>query len=82
MTKLKSENFTILAVMDPEMHSSQEARAILDLFEGEININEIDTEKGPLKFIKVKKMASQEYSDQESILKKESLEAQNLEKKQ
>ena len=82
MTKLKSENFTILAVMDPEMHSSQEARAILDLFEGEININEIDTEKGPLKFIKVKKMTSQEYSDQESILKRESLEAQKLEKKQ
>jgi hypothetical protein len=38
MTKLKSEGFTTLAVFDPEMHSPQESRAILDLFDGEINI--------------------------------------------
>jgi KaiC/GvpD/RAD55 family RecA-like ATPase len=80
--ELRSAGFTTLAVLDPEMHAPQETRAILDLFEGEINISEIDTGKGPLKFIKVKKMASQKYSEQESILKKESVETQNTEKKQ
>jgi KaiC/GvpD/RAD55 family RecA-like ATPase len=78
--ELRSAGFTTLAVLDPQMHAPQETRAILDLFEGEININEIDTGKGPLKFIKVKKMASQKYLEQESILRKESLEPQNTEK--
>jgi KaiC/GvpD/RAD55 family RecA-like ATPase len=78
--ELRSAGFTTLAVLDPEMHASQETRAILDLFEGEINITEINTGKGPLKFIKVKKMTSQEYSEQESILRKESLEPQNTTK--
>jgi KaiC/GvpD/RAD55 family RecA-like ATPase len=78
--QLRSAGFTTLAVLDPAMHAPQETRAILDLFEGEININEIDTGKGPLRFIKVKKMTSQKYSEQESILKKESLEPQNTEK--
>jgi tetratricopeptide (TPR) repeat protein/KaiC/GvpD/RAD55 family RecA-like ATPase len=73
MTKLKSEGFTTLAVMDPEMHSSQDARAILDLFDGEININEEETEKGLEKRLKIKKMSNQEYLESELPLKKEDL---------
>ena len=76
MTKLKSEGFTTLAVMDPEMHPSQEARAILDLFDGEINIREKETEKGLEKFLKIKKMSNQEYLENELPLKKEDLKKQ------
>jgi len=68
MTKLKSEGFTTLAVMDPEMHSSQDARAILDLFDGEINIHEIETEKGLGKYLKIKKMSNQKYLENELLL--------------
>lgn len=71
MTKLKSEDFTTLAVMDPEMHSSQDARAILDLFDGEINIYEKETEKGLEKFVKIRKMSNQEYLKDELLLTKE-----------
>jgi tetratricopeptide (TPR) repeat protein/KaiC/GvpD/RAD55 family RecA-like ATPase len=71
VTKLKSEDFTILAVMDPEMHSSQDARAILDLFDGEINIVEKETEKGLEKFLTIKKMRNQEYLKSELLLTRE-----------
>jgi len=65
MTKLKSEGFTTLAVMDPEMHSPQEVRAILDLFGGEISIYDKQTEKGSSKFLRIKRMSDQKYMDDE-----------------
>jgi len=71
--ELKSEGFTTLAVMDPEMHSPQEVRAILDLFGGEISIYEQQTEKGVGKFLKIKRMSNQEYLEDELLLTKESL---------
>ena len=73
LTKLKSEGFTTLAVMDPEMHPPQEARAVLDLFEGEINIREKETGKGLEKFLKIKKMSGQKYLQDEVLLKREQL---------
>jgi tetratricopeptide (TPR) repeat protein len=71
VTKLKSEDFTTLAVVDPEMHSSQDARAVLDLFDGEINIREKETDKGSEKFLKIKKMSNQKYLEDELFLRKE-----------
>ena len=70
---LRSEGFTILAVMDPEMHPPQEVRAVLDLFEGQIDIYEKETEKGSEKSLKIKKMSNQEYLEDELPLKKEGL---------
>jgi predicted ATPase/KaiC/GvpD/RAD55 family RecA-like ATPase len=70
MTKLKSEDFTTLAVVDPKMHPSEELYAILGLFEGEINIYEKETEKGSERFLKIKKMSNQKYVDNELLLKK------------
>jgi hypothetical protein len=60
--------------MNPQMHPSEEVHAILDLFEGEINIYEKETEKGLEKFLKVKKMHNQRYVESEMPLKKERLE--------
>jgi tetratricopeptide (TPR) repeat protein len=69
--ELRSEGFTTLAVIDPEMHPPQEVRAILDLFEGEINIYEKETEKGAGRYLKIKKMSNQKYLQNELPLKKE-----------
>ncbi len=68
--ELKSRGFTTLAVMDPGMHSPQEVRAILGLFEGEINIYKKKTRK----FLKIEKMTNQKYLDSELPLRKEKLE--------
>ena len=72
--ELRSRGFTTLALMNPQMHPSEEVHAILDLFEGEINIYEKETEKGLEKFLKVKKMHNQRYVESEMPLKKERLE--------
>jgi len=74
VSELRSNGFTTLAVMDPEMHPSQEVRAVLDLFEGQIDIYDKEPEKGLQKFLKIKKMSNQEYLENELLLKKEDLQ--------
>ena len=72
--ELKSMGFTILAVIDPQMHPSEELHAILGLFEGEISIYEKETEKGLRRFLKIKKMSNQRHMEDELLLKKEELQ--------
>jgi KaiC/GvpD/RAD55 family RecA-like ATPase len=74
MTKLKSEGFTTLAVIDPRIHPSEELYAILGLFDGEMNVYEKETEEGSGKYLKIKKMSNQEYLEKELLLKKEELQ--------
>ena len=71
MTELKSNGFTMLATMNPQLHPTQELQAILDLFDGEINIHEKETEKGPGKCLKIQKMSNHKYLENELLLKKE-----------
>lgn len=71
VTELKSRGFTTLAVMDPQMHSSKEVHAILDLFEGEINIYEREV---GARFLRIKKMYNQRYLEWELHLKREGLD--------
>jgi TolB-like protein/KaiC/GvpD/RAD55 family RecA-like ATPase len=73
--ELQSQGFTVLAIMDPEMHPSQEARAILDLFDGEISIFEREGERGGGKYLKINKMSNQRYLEEELPLRREEPEA-------
>lgn len=66
--ELRSKGFTTLAVMNPQMHPSEEVQAILELFEGEISIHE---KEGLQKTVKIKKMYNQKYLDCELPLRKE-----------
>jgi KaiC/GvpD/RAD55 family RecA-like ATPase len=74
LPELKSAGFTTLAVIDPQMHPSEEIHAIIGLFEGEINLYEKETEKGSEKFLKIKKMANQRYLKDELLLKEEDMQ--------
>jgi hypothetical protein len=69
---LTSTGFTILAVVDPQMHPSEELHAILGLFDGEINIYE----KGAEQFLKIKRMSDQEYLENELLLTRERMKKQ------
>jgi KaiC/GvpD/RAD55 family RecA-like ATPase len=73
LPELRSAGFTTLAVVDPRMHPSEELYSILGLFEGEIDIYEKETEKGAGKFLKIKKMSSHKYLENDLFLKKEEL---------
>jgi KaiC/GvpD/RAD55 family RecA-like ATPase len=65
-TELTSAGFTVLAVVDPQMHPPEELHAILGLFDGEINIYE----KGAEQFLKIKRMSNQKYLENDLRLKK------------
>ncbi len=58
LPELKSQGFTVLAVMDPGMHSPQEASAVLDLFDGEISIYEEQN----VRFLRVKRLTKRRFS--------------------
>jgi tetratricopeptide (TPR) repeat protein len=66
-TELTSIGFTVLAVVDPQMHPPEELHAILGLFDGEINIYE----KGAEKLLRIKRMSNQEYLEDELLLTRE-----------
>jgi len=57
ITELKTRGFTTLAIMNRQMHAPEEAYAVLDLFDGEIEIYERGTEKT----LRIKKMYGQNY---------------------
>jgi len=72
--ELRSAGFTTLAVIDPQMHTSEELHAILGLFDGEVNIHEKETEKGLEKFLKIKKMSNRDHLENELLIRKEDLQ--------
>lgn len=72
--ELKSRDFTMLAVMNPHMHASEEVQAILGLFDGEISLYEKETRRGSEKFLRVKRMYNQRYLDSELLIRKDRIE--------
>lgn len=61
LPNLKTNGFTVLAVMDPGMHSPEELQAVLGLFDGEISICERETPKGPVRFLRIQMIRDQKY---------------------
>jgi len=68
-TELKSGGFTTLAIMNPHMHPLEEAQAILDLFDGEIEVYEKEFKK----LLRIKKMYGQNYISDNLPLNKNKL---------
>jgi len=60
-TDLVSKGFTILAVLDPSMHPPDHANAIINLFEGEINITQTEDPLECKKSIRIRNLRNQEY---------------------
>ncbi len=71
LAQLRVARFTTLAVIDPQIHPSEELHAVLSLFDGEINIREAETEKGVARFLRVKRMSDQKYLKDEIIITEE-----------
>jgi hypothetical protein len=68
---LKSKGFTILAVVDPQMHSPEELQAVVDVFDGEIRVTEKDTPEGNKQKLKIRRLVNQKYLDKEISLNRE-----------
>ena len=61
ITDLGSKGFTMLAVINPDIHPHDQARAIIDLFDGEINLTETEDPLECKKSIRVRKLRNQDY---------------------
>lgn len=68
-TELKSRGFTTLAIMNPHMHPLEEAQAVIDLFDGEIEVYEKESKK----LLRIKKMYGQNYISDDLPLNKNRL---------
>ncbi|MGD8545356.1 MAG: tetratricopeptide repeat protein [Candidatus Bathyarchaeota archaeon] len=64
------KGFTILAMMNPRMHRTEEYQAILEIFDGEISIIEKKTAEKSEKTLKIQKMYNQKYMEDELLIKK------------
>jgi KaiC/GvpD/RAD55 family RecA-like ATPase/tetratricopeptide (TPR) repeat protein len=60
-TDLISKGFTVLAVINPEMHAPEQTGAVLDIFDGEISITQTGDPLECKKSIIVKKLRGQDY---------------------
>ena len=61
ITDMGSKGFTMLAVVDPLMHASEELYAVLGLFDGEISLTQSGDPLECKKSILVKKLRNQDY---------------------
>jgi tetratricopeptide (TPR) repeat protein/KaiC/GvpD/RAD55 family RecA-like ATPase len=68
LSTLKSKGFTILAMINPQMHLQEENQAITSLFDGEIKITQNEHTKA--RSLKVTRLTNQRYLEDELILNK------------
>ena len=61
ITDLGSKGFTLLAVMDPKEHPTDQATTVLNLFDGEIELTQTEDPLECKKSIRVKKLRNQDY---------------------
>jgi len=72
---LKSRGFTTLAIVNPQMHPTEEVYAILGLFDGEIRITEKDTTEGLRKVLRIRKLYNQRYVESELNVTRQKIES-------
>ncbi len=61
ITDMGAKGFTMLAVLDSEIHTPEQSKAVLHLFDGEISILQSDDPLDCKKSILVKKLRNQDY---------------------
>ena len=75
LSELKSQGFTSIVLLNPQMHSPEEVQAVLDPFEGEIDIYARQTKEGAQRYLRIRRMFNQRYLENEMQLIKEKLRA-------
>lgn len=73
IAKRKTQQFTIICTLNPAIAPKEEVGRITDLFDGIIEIYEKETEARLRRFLVIKKMYGQEYSESELLLDREKL---------
>ncbi|GFN39047.1 MAG: hypothetical protein YK1309IOTA_50004 [Marine Group I thaumarchaeote] len=70
ITKFNAKNFTVLTTLNPKMHSTEDVQVLLDLFDGQIDLYEKDSETSSKMYMKIKRLKDNKFSDKEITLTK------------
>jgi KaiC/GvpD/RAD55 family RecA-like ATPase len=73
IAKRKAQHFTTICTLNPAMASKEETGRITDLFDGIIEIYEKESEGRPKRFLAIRKMYGQDYSESELLLERSKL---------
>jgi adenylate cyclase len=65
LERLRSKSITTLSVLNPYMHSAEDVQAIVDLFDGNVEIFEKESEGGIRKYLRIKWMHGIETAEKE-----------------
>ena len=65
LERLRSKGITTLAVLNPYMHSAEDVQAIVDLFDGNVEMFEKESEGGMQKYLRIKWMHGIETAEKE-----------------
>jgi len=68
LERLRTKNITTLAALNPYMHSSEDVQAVVDLYDGNLEIIEKDVEGSLRKFLRVKWMHGIDIAEKEFML--------------
>ena len=71
LTMLKVTKASILSTIDPGMHSQDETRAVIGLFDGYIDVEEKEVNGVQKKTLTVKRLYSKKYLEKELVLNRE-----------
>jgi len=73
LSRRKTQQFTIICTLNSAMVSKDDTSRILDLFDGIIEIYEKETEGRTKRFLVIRKMYGQDYSESELLLERSKL---------
>jgi len=73
ISRMKSKSVTMLAIVNPQMHPSEDLESVVGLFDGQISIWEQKTAGKSQKLIGVKRMYREQYSAEPLPISKEDL---------
>ena len=65
---------TTIAILNPKMHPQQEIQAILDLFDGEISIQEKQLTREIIRKLEIKRLHSKKYLSTTLTLRRNKLQ--------
>jgi TolB-like protein/Tfp pilus assembly protein PilF len=65
LERLRSRGITTLAILNPYMHSPEETQAVADLFDGNVEMFEKESEGGTRKYLRIKWMHGIETAEKE-----------------
>jgi KaiC/GvpD/RAD55 family RecA-like ATPase len=73
LMKTKNFGFTVLATLNSQIHSPSNLQAVIELFDGHIEIIERDIDDTPKRIIRVRKMQRRKFLETEAVLSRDRL---------